>query len=276
MALKAWVDKLEDVPEAVRGEYTQVGERFELAVDGALDLTSVKSLRTENGARRISEKKASDALKVWEPLIKDRKPEELLAILDRVPELEAAAAGKIDDNKINQMVETRVTGKLAPVQRQVTTLQAQLAERDTVIAGYQGKERTRAIHDSVREAVGKTQGFQGSAMEDALILAERMFEVNEEDRVVTKDGVGVTPGVEASIWLTDMQNKRPHWWGPTAGGGAGGNNGRTVSGAKNPFSAEHWNMTEQGALVRADQGKAEQMAKAAGTFLGGPKPVAKK
>lgn len=276
MALKAWVDKLEDVPEAFRGEYTQVGEKFELSVDGALDLTPIKGLRQENGARRISEKKATDTLKVWEPLMKDRKPDEVLAILDRVPELEAAAAGKIDEKKISEMVETRVGSKLAPVQRELTTLKGQLAEKDQTIAGYQQKERTRAIHDDVRGAISKTQGFQGSAAEDALMLAERVFEVNDEGKVVTRDGVGVTPGIDATVWLTEMQQKRPHWWGPTQGGGAGGS-GRNQGGGSgvNPWSHDGWNMTEQAKIYRENPQRAEQMAKSAGTMLGGLKPKKK-
>lgn len=276
MALKAWVDKLEDVPEAFRGEYTQVGDKYELAVDGALELTPIKGLRQENGARRISEKKANDALKVWEPLITGKKPEEILAILDRVPELEAAAAGKIDEKKITEMVENRVGSKLAPVQRELTTVKGQLAEKDQIIAGYQTKERTRAIHDDVRGAIAKTQGFQGSAAEDALMLAERVFEVNDEGKVVTKDGVGVTPGIDATVWLTEMQQKRPHWWGPTQGGGAGGNNGRNQGGSgKNPWTHDAWNMTEQAKIYRENPQRAEQMATSAGTKLGGMKPAKK-
>ncbi len=279
MALKAWVDKIEDVPEAVRGEYTQVGERFELAVEGALDLTAAKALRNENGARRISEKKANDALAIWKPLIEGKKPDEILAILDRVPELEAAAAGKIDENKINSMVETRVGSKLAPVQRQVTTLTASLAEKDAIIAGYQTKERTRAVHDSVREAIGKSKGFQPSAAEDALILAERMFEVTDDGKVVTKDGVGVTPGVDAVVWLQDLQTKRAHWWGPTEGGGAGGSGrGNGGGGGSNPWKGESWNMTEQGKIWRENPARADQLARAAGHSgaIGAMKPALKK
>lgn len=277
MALKAWVDKIEDVPEAVRGEYTQVGERFELAVEGALDLTPIKALRQENGARRISEKKANEALAVWKPLIDGKTPDQILAILDRVPELEAAAAGKLPEDKINAMVETRVGSKLAPVQRQVSTLTASLAEKDAIIAGYQTKERTRSIHDSVRDAISKSKGFQPSASEDALILAERMFEVNDDGKVVTKDGVGVTPGVDAIVWLTDLQAKRAHWWGQTSGGGAGGSgSGGGGGGAANPWKGDSWNMTEQGAIYKANPTRAAEMARAAGTTIGGARPLTKK
>lgn len=276
MALKAWVDKLEDVPEAVRGEYTQVGDKFELAVDGALDLTPIKGLRNENGARRISEKAAKDALAIWKPLIEGKKPEEILAILDRVPELEALAAGRVDDAKIQTMVESRVGAKLAPVQRELSTLKTTLAERDVAIAAYQTKERTRAVHDSVRAAIGASKGFQASATEDALLLAERMFEVNDEGKVVTKDGVGVTPGMDAVVWLSDLQTKRAHWWGPTEGGGAGGSGNRGGQGSENPWRADQWNMTKQATIAKENPTRAEQLAAAAGSKVGAIRATVKK
>lgn len=275
MAIKAFVEKLDDVPEGIREHYTEVDGKFYLGVEGAEALPAMKGLRDENAKRRISEKKANEALGIYTTAFGDRKPADVLAILDRVPELEAAAAGKIDETKINTMVETRVGAKLAPVQRELTTAKTALAERDQIIEGYKTKERTRAVHDSVRDAIGKSKGFQPSAAEDALILAERMFEVNDEGKVVTKDGVGVTPGVDATVWLTELQTKRAHWWGPTEGGGAGGS-GTKPGGGANPWKGDSWNMTEQGKIYRENPARAEQLAKSAGTTIGGPRPVGKK
>lgn len=272
MAIKAIVDKLDDVPEQYRDLYTEKNGKFELTgVEGFKTQADIDRVQSGLVKERNEHKETKTRLSAWG----DRKPDEVIAILDRVPELEAAAAGKIDENKINTMVETRISGKLAPVQRQVQTLTTQLGERDAIIVGFQQKERTRAIHDDVRGAISKTQGFQGSAAEDALMLAERVFEVNEEGKVVTKDGVGVTPGIDATVWLTEMQQKRPHWWGPTQGGGAGGSGGRPNGGGKNPWSHDGWNMTEQAKVYRENPQRAEQMATSAGTKLGGMRPVKK-
>ena len=57
---------------------------------------------------------------------------------------------------------------------------------------------------------------------------------------ITRDNVGVTPGIDPAVWLSEIQAKRPHWWGEMVGTGA------------------------------------EQMAKSAGTFIGGGKPLARK
>ncbi|QFR59625.1 hypothetical protein P6F33_gp24 [Pseudomonas phage Quinobequin-P09] len=102
-----------------------------------------------------------------------------------------------------------------------------------------------------------------------------MLEVNEEGKVVTRDGVGVTPGIDATVWLTEMQSKKTHWWGPSQGGGAGGNRSGSGGGA-NPWSADGWNMTEQGRILKENRSRAEQMAKSAGTTIGGPRPQPRK
>jgi hypothetical protein len=278
MAIKAVVDSLDDVDEKYRDLYTEVNGKFEITgIEDVTVLTPVKKLKDENAQRRIAERKAKEALAPFTALVGERKLEDVQQMLDRYPELEAAAEGKLDDGKINGLVEARLKTKLAPVERENGQLKQQLQERDGIIEGFKTKERIRTVHDSVREAIGKQQGFQPTAIEDALMHAERMFEVNEDGKVVTRDEVGVTPGIDAVVWLTEMQAKRPHWWGTTSGGGSRGNNGSGgPPSGNNPFSREHWNMTEQGKLIRTNRVRAEQLAKSAGTKIGGGMPALKK
>lgn len=280
MALKAVVDKLDDVPESLHGEYKETVDPktkavlFVLDLEGYDSLPATRKLKDENGQHRIAAREAKAKLERYTSL---GDPDEVLSKLDRIPELEAAAEGKLDEAKISTIVETRVKAKLAPVERERDGLKTQLGELKTENDGLKGERRTRTIHDAVRGALRKSAGFQGTAEEDALLFAERMLDLDEEGRVVTKDGVGVTPGVDAAIWLQEMQPKKTHWWGPTVGGGAGGNrNGAAGGGGANPFSHDHWNITEQGNIARADRRRAEQLAKAAGTTIGGGRPPARK
>jgi hypothetical protein len=269
MAIKAIVDTLDGVPEQYHDLYTEKDGKFELTgVEDVLSLTVVKALKTENGARRISEKAAKEALAKWG----DRKPEETLLLLDRIPELEAAAEGKLDDNKINEIVQKRLGHHTGPLQRKLDEATKAIAERDAAIDGFTKKERTRTIHDAVREAVAKATGFQPNALEDALMYADRHFEINEDGKVTTKDGVGVTPGIDPVVWLSEMQGKKAHWWGQTQGSGSNGSVKGTLGGA-NPFSKDGWNMTEQGKILKASPSRAEQLARSAGTTVGGPRPT---
>jgi hypothetical protein len=273
MAIKAVIDKLEDVDEKYRDLYTEKNGKFEL--------TGVEGMKTQGDVDRLTvalekERKDHKGTKQKFEIFGDRKAEDILADLDTIPALKAAAEGKFDEGKVNELVEKRIGAKTGPLERKITQLTKDSAEKDTLIEGFKSKEATRSIHDAVREAVGKATGFQATALEDALMFAERHLHINEEGKVVTKDNVGVTPGVDAVVWLTEQKEKRPHWWGDTKGGGARGNNGSGGSGGSdNPWARETWNMTKQGQLVRENRTRAEQLAKSAGTSIGGPMPKPK-
>lgn len=271
MGLKTAVDKIDEVDEKYRDLYTEKDGKFLLTgVDGMKTQEDINKLQGALVKERNDHKQARDKLSAWG----DHKPDEVLAQLDRIPELEAAAAGKLDETKINGIVETRVRQKLAPVERERDQLRTQLGEKDKTIEGFTKKERTRAIHDAVRTAASSAK-VRPEAMDDALMLAERVFDVDDNGSVVTKDNVGVTPGVQPSVWLTELQSKRPHWWGESVSGGAPGNRSGSGTG-NNPFTHEHWNLTEQGRILKENRSKAEQLAKSAGTTIGGQRPAPKK
>jgi hypothetical protein len=264
-------DTVDAIPEAFRPLYVETG--------GKHLLTKIKGLASTADVTRVqraldAEKKEHGTLKTnWTGFFGDKKPEEVRAILDRVPELETIAASKnINDEKLNELAETRFRAKLAPMERDNATMKTQLAERDEIIKGFMLQHETRTIHDGVREAAVKSKIID-TAMEDVLMLAERMFEVGEDGKLTAKDGVGVTPGITPEQWLTEMTVKRPHWWPVSKGGGAGGGIGAGVGG-DNPFSFEGWNMTAQGKLYGENPTRAAQLAQMAGTTVGGLRPPA--
>jgi len=258
MGLKAKVEKIEDVDAALQPFYVEKDGAFHLQVEGMKTEADVRSLQEALRKERENHKAVKDRL----GLLGDRKIEDVLTILDKVPELEAAAAGKLDETKLNEIVETRIKTRLAPVEREKSQIAKRLEELTTLVSTYETRERTRSIQDAVRESIAKQQGFQPSAVEDALLFAERMLEVNEDGKVTTKDNVGVTPGVDAAVWLTEMQAKKSHWWGTTSGGGAAGSS-RTAPGTGNPWSKASWNVTEQMRIMKENPTRAEQLKKSA-------------
>lgn len=271
MKLKAIVDSLDDVPEEFHVLYTEKNGKFEFTgVEGIKTQADIDRLQTGLTKERSEHKATKEKLKVFTSLADD--PEELQAKLDRIEELEAAAGGKLDEGKLNEMVEVRLKSRIAPVERELKKAQQQLGEYEAEVTNYRTQNRQRTITDAVTSAArnAKVQDF---AMEDALMYAERVFDVNEEGNIVVKDNVGFTPGVEPSVWLTEIAEKKPHWFAaPSYGGGAGGSR-NSSQGTVNPFTAENWNATKQGELYKQDPKRAEQLAKAAGTSLGGPKPA---
>lgn len=273
MGIKAVVENLDDVPAQYHDLYTQQGDKFVLT--GVDDVKPIDEFNRVYGGltkERSDHKASKTKLDAWATL---GTPEEVQSKLDRIAELEAAAGGALDEAAIDKLVTTRLSSRTAPLERTIQQLTASSSEKDQVIAQYRSKEQQRAIGDSLRAAISKHEGFQQTAFEDAVMLAERVFEVDEDGRVVTKDGMGVTPGIDAAVWLTEMQAKRPHWWGTSQGGGAKGNNG-AGGGGSNPYTHENWNVTEQNKLYTANAARAEQMAKSAGTTPGGMRPAPRK
>jgi hypothetical protein len=270
MALKAIVESLEDLDSAFHDHYRKDDKLGKYVLDILeLDgLPRVRSLKDEAAQARIANKDIKTKLTTYESL---GDLSEIQARLDKYPELEAAANGKLDDAKINDIVEGRLKSKLAPVEREKMTLAQQNAELISRVQGFETQQVQRTIADNVRTATSKLKVVD-SAVEDITLLAERVFTIDESGAVVTKDNVGVTPGISPEVWLSEMQAKRPHWWGPSAGGGAPGNRGGGGS-TTNPWSKDGWNMTEQARIYTENPTRADQLAKSAGTKIGGMKPT---
>lgn len=270
--LQAVHEKVDEIPEAFRELYTEKNGKYELTgIAGVKTQADIDRLQTALEKERNDHKAVKERFSVWG----DLQYEDVVKKLDRFPELEAAAAGKLDETKIEEIVQNRVNGtlnsKLAPLDRELKTTKTALEQATAKVQEYETREIRRSIHDSVREAIIAAKVLP-EATEDALLLAERVFEV-VDGKVVTKDGVGVTPGLNAKLWLDSIAEKRPHWWPASqGGGGTGGAGGGT--GGKNPFSKEHWNVTAQGQVIK-EKGleHAQQMAKMAGTTVGGGKPA---
>jgi hypothetical protein len=273
MTIKAIYATQDEIPETYQDLFEERG--------GAFHLTKIEGIKTDADVARVqraldAEKGEKVKLKTqWDSFFGERKPEDVQAMLDKLPELEALANGKLDDEKINGIVEGRLKTKISPIERERDQYKGKLTEADQRLALYEAKEKQRTIHDAVRQAAIKMKVLD-TAQEDVLMLAERIFEINEDGTATAKDGVGVTPGIAPEIWLTEIQQKRPHWWPASAGGGAKGS-GASGGFAENPWSVEHWNLTAQGQIITSlGQTKAEQMARAVGSHIGGTKPLVKK
>lgn len=271
MGLKAVVEDINTVDAAFRTLYTEADGKYTLQVEGMVPSTALAAVKTEAGGYRIELKAAKAKLAEFG----DLDPAKTAELLNRIPELEIAAAGKIDDKKLEELVTTRLATKIAPIQRERDTFFNEVKTLKEQIDTFNQKEKFRTVGDAIR-AAAKKAGVLDVAMDDAIMLGERVFEVGDDRSVTAKDGVGCTPGIDVATWFAEIQPRRSHWWGPSVGGGANGGKGNGGYGGTNPWANETWNMTEQGKILNADRKKAEAMASAAGTKIGGGKPAPKK
>lgn len=280
--LEAVYEKQDDIPEAYVDLFTERDGKFELTgVNGIKTQADFDRNKTNLDKERGDHKDTKDKLGGWLGTFgDDADPAQIKELVDKIPELEAAAEageGELPQERIDELVEKRVNTQTAQLNRQITELTDANTQKDELIAGYEASERRRTIHDAVRSAMVESKVVD-TAHEDVLLLAERVFEVTDANEVLIKDEVGAVPGATPQQWLQDMQEKRPHWWPASEGGGAGGS-GTPGGGLRgdNPWTHDNWNMTAQGVYVREHgMEKATDMAKQAGTTVGGPKPLPKK
>lgn len=285
-ALAAVMETQEDIPETYRDLYTKkpgesvwrltgiTGVKFQDDVDRVLEAKRKES--EDHKKTKAALEAAKGLLGPWAELT----PEEVTERIGKYDELLIASKNKkeaIDDEAINQIVESRLKSRVLPIEQKLSVLTKERDEQKVLIAEYQQRENTRTVHDAVGSAAIAAK-INPAATEDILLLAERIFEINpdapEGKRVVTKEGVGVTPGVTPDIWLEEMKPKREHWWPPSEGTGARGSRGGKDM-QNNPWSHQFWNVTEQGRYLTAHgREKADQLAKLAGTSVGGVKPAA--
>jgi hypothetical protein len=235
MALALKVEKLDTLPEAVRGLYkANAAGGFDLEVDGLEDTTGLKTaLEKEREANKKAKKLSEDAIAAaLAPFqgIDPVKTKALLAKFDNEEEATLIAAGKIDE-----VMTKRMAKRETELQKQVDAAN----QGKTVAEGVAGKFKTRVLDNHIRAAAGKS-GLHPFAVEDALLRARSIFSLNDDgdaiqlgtdgQPVLGKDGK--TP-FKPEEWLESMKESAPHWFpagnvGGGAGGGAGGGNAKTM------------------------------------------------
>lgn len=273
-ALELQYDTKEEVPAAVLDLYTEVEGKFNLTgINGMKTQTDVTNVQEALRKEREDHGTVKDLLKPW----KDLKYDEVRASLDRIPELEAAADGKLDDEKINGIVEGRLAQKTGPLDRQITTITGERDELKVENDALKTSIMRRDMNEAVR-LVATEMKVVPTAIPDVELIAGSFLERDDTSGkfIVKADAVGVTPGVDIKQFMKEMQKVRPHWWPNSEGGGAGGG-GQNFGGQVNPWNRDTWNVTDQGKVLN-EQGRpiADNMAKAAGTTVGGLQPAEKK
>jgi len=275
MAIKAKYATEDEVPEAHRELYEErQGEWILTKIDGLSTDADIHRLSTANTKLRTENTK----LKGQVDAFGGRSGDEISKLDEKIVELEAQveAGGKPDEEKINTLVEARTKVTLGPLQRDLKTSQDALAEKTTLADKLQTTITKGIISDNVRTAATKAKVVP-TAVDDVLALSGGIFEVVDVDgvhKVVTRDGIGLTPGLDADAYFAEVAPNKPHWFPGSQGAGAnGGKNILPGLNGKNPWSHEHWNLTERGKIIR-EHGteKAEAYAKAAGSTINATQP----
>lgn len=257
---------IDDVPEAFRPLY-KANE------NGTVALSNIVGVKTQEDVNNVmgslnNERTAHGQTKAsLIALLGGRTIEEVQADLDELPTLRAGQQG---GGNVDEQVQARLSQHTAPIQRDLTAANENVAALTSQVQQYQQREQQRVVGDAVRVGASTTK-MLSEAVGDVEFMAQAIFEVNEQGAVVARDGIpGVTPGISPEVWLTDLKQKKPFYWPASVNGG--GRGGKGIDGGNNPWAKETWNMTEQGRIVTQDRAKADQLAAQAGTTVGGLRP----
>jgi hypothetical protein len=284
--LKTIYDTKEEIPEGYEALYTEKNGKWEL--------TGVQGVKTQADVDRVSEalrkekleaKAAKEKLATFDGIVPEEHHALVTTLEETKAQLEAVKKdGSLDETKLEPLIQARVKQQIAPVEREKASLQKQLEAKNTALAAKEAEAATLhqtivtgQVERTIRDAAVHAKVLP-HAINDVVMRGSRLVELRDDGSVITKDGVGVTPGLTPGEWLKDEMERSPHWWPVSVGGGAQGGGtarGGEYAGSNNPWSKEGWSLTKQGQVVtKLGAAKAAEVAAMAGAKIGDTKPKA--
>jgi hypothetical protein len=261
VALKAVLENLDSVDAAFHDLYAEKDGKFILQIDGIRDHPDTVALR--NALDRVRKEKSD--VKVELDGVKTRLvglPEEFDAAAYDALKAQADAAGdKTPDERIarnNEAWQAKLDAQLAKSRDSDAALKKENLElragreRDAIDRNLAAAMAEANIDPAHRETLTPYLRTKGKI---------KVVEEGGVQTVLVDSDMGEVPLSKfVSDWAGSDAGK-PYVRKPT-GLDTNGSDQRRIDG--NPFSAQNWNKTEQGRMLKTDRGKAERFAKAAG------------
>jgi hypothetical protein len=273
MGLKAIVENLDDVPEAQRDLYTEKDGKFYLDLE--------EDIRNHPSVTALS-----NALSKQKDAVKDLK-----AKLADIEQRLKSIPDDFDAEEYKRLKEAAENDDDPPDDPEGKKKKREDAQRlhEQRIQRMKEEHATelQKVKDELAAAIAKTRKLVvDTAIEDALNEQNIKPEFRKATRSLLREKVKVVEdedGNDVAIVETDLNPEMPlkdyaaEWAGSDEGrhfvgkpsGSDAENKGGGNKGEKNPWTKEHWNLTEQGKLVKNDRAKAERLAAAAGRPLKG-------
>lgn len=231
MGLKIFIDSLDDVHEDIRDSYVADGDRFKLNFDLIKDHEGVTKIRkTANDL----DKKAKDAAKALTELQEkfgDLDPEAAREALKAIED--AGDKEMLDDGKVDELVEKRVSAARTDFDKQLEAKDARIAELETGSVSLTGELASIKIYDAVKDAA-LAKGARKEALADIANRAKGVWSLVDgepkamdgEEAVYGKSGEALT----INEWVETLAADSAHLFEANSGGGAqggdkGGNQG---------------------------------------------------
>ena len=254
MGLKYELPSLDEIDESLQQFYIQSNDKY------VFDIEGVKPIEEFNKVQGALQKERNDtkALKAKLQAFGELDPTEVQSQLARIAELEAAAAGKFDEAKMEESTNLRVEAKLRPILAEKDQLLAKVSDLENKLGQFEKLETQRSMEAEFKSKM-KVAKIDPIFEETILLKAEKLFSKTDDNTFATTDGLFLN----FDTWLSQQQTNYPHWWGRSEGGGSRGSGAAGYVG-QNPFEGGVFgNVTEQMRLERENPALAAQLKKMA-------------
>lgn len=268
--LNAIVDSLANVPEQFHELYT---ER-----DGKFEVTGIDGVKTPGDVDRVQEalrKEREDHSGAKKRLsgFGEATPETVGALLEEVQELRIKVneGGDLDE-RATKLAEQRLQTAEARFKREQKKLSDQNTELSTANATLVGERNAARVLREGRKALAHDDvksDADAAAYGDMLI--ERLFTVDEDGKVVSREVDGLVGGLTPLEVFVQFKQEGEHrlLFGATQSGGAAGSGAGSRELGDNPFTLNKTtgrptNLTQCAKLVESNPERAKRLCKAAG------------
>ncbi len=222
--MKTVISTLDEVPEALRGEYEERDGRFALKVEGevpglvkAAELSEANSklieFRDNNRVLNLEKLQLEEKLKRFDGI----DLEEHAKLKERIGELEKKGVKGGDD--IAALVQKGIAAAVEPLQKRLD--EAEAREKASTAA------LSRKNLESRLTTAGLKAGVEEKAIPDYIRRGFEVFHLENGDTVVAKDGdtplfSKEKPAQPLTVeeWVSNLVSDAPHLFKASKGGGA--------------------------------------------------------
>lgn len=207
-------------------EVTQITPEIRRLIDA-----EVAGLKQKNSEVIMQNKELRENMKRFEGI----DPDAVRTILQRFADDKEAAL--IKEGKIDEVLNQRTERMKAGYEKET------LAERQKREAAEARAEKfqRRVLENGVIRAAAEA-GVHQHAIEDALLHAANVFQLDDEGNPVAAEGLYGRDGKPLTLkeWFAEKKESKPHWWPASANGGGasqGGGKGDSKTMTRSQFDA---------------------------------------
>lgn len=226
MALKATIESLDEIDEALHEHYQKKGDVYVLGVDGITEHPSVTALQNaherqkkENRSLKIRVEEADARLEAFGELTID----ELEALREKA---ESGGTGRPSEEELTELLDKRFGVAKQRYEKQIESL---TGERDAQVASakkYQEALAQERIFNQVKDNAVKA-GVRDKALGLITRMATDVWRIDESGEAAAYNGDEPMNGSHGPItmreWVDSLRDEHDYLFKPSEGAGSAGN-----------------------------------------------------